>query len=31
MPILSDLGIEFSAEPDIFEVQNLVVRGGTAG
>ena len=24
MPILNDLGIEFSAEPEIFEVQNLV-------
>ena len=24
MPILSDIGIEFSAEPDVFEVQNLV-------
>lgn len=24
MPILSELGIEFSAEPEIFEVQNLV-------
>ena len=24
MPILSDMGIEFSAEPEIFEVQNLV-------
>ena len=24
MPILSDIGIEFSAEPEIFEVQNLV-------
>ena len=23
MPILSDMGIEFSAEPEIFEVQNL--------
>jgi hypothetical protein len=26
MPILSDMGIEFSAEPEIFEVQNLVKR-----
>ena len=24
MPILSDMGIEFSAEPEIFEVQYLV-------
>lgn len=24
MPILSDMGIEFSAEPEFFEVQNLV-------
>ena len=24
MPILSDMGIEFSAEPEVFEVQNLV-------
>jgi hypothetical protein len=24
MPILSDMGIELSAEPEIFEVQNLV-------
>ena len=24
MPILADIGIEFSAEPDVFEVQNLV-------
>ena len=24
MPILSDIGIEFSAEPEVFEVQNLV-------
>ena len=24
MPILSDMGIEFSAEPEIFEVQNLI-------
>jgi hypothetical protein len=24
MPILGDLGIEFSREPEIFEVQNLV-------
>ena len=24
MPILADMGIEFSAEPEIFEVQNLV-------
>ena len=24
MPILSDMGIEFAAEPEIFEVQNLV-------
>jgi hypothetical protein len=26
MPILADMGIEFSAEPEIFEVQNLVKR-----
>jgi hypothetical protein len=24
MPILADIGIEFSAEPEVFEVQNLV-------
>ena len=24
MPILSDMGIEYSAEPEVFEVQNLV-------
>jgi len=24
MPILADIGIEFSAESDVFEVQNLV-------
>jgi hypothetical protein len=24
MPILADMGIEFSTEPEIFEVQNLV-------
>ena len=24
MPILSEMGIEFSAEPEVFEVQNLV-------
>jgi len=24
MPILTDIGIEFSGEPEIFEVQNLV-------
>ena len=24
MPILNDMGIEFSREPEIFEVQNLV-------
>jgi hypothetical protein len=23
MPILADMGIEFSAEPEVFEVQNL--------
>ncbi len=23
MPILTDIGIEFSGEPEIFEVQNL--------
>jgi hypothetical protein len=28
MPILSDIGVEFSAEPEIFDVQNLVQRGG---
>ena len=26
MPILQDLGIEFSAEPEIFEVHNIVRR-----
>jgi hypothetical protein len=26
MPVLGDMGIEFSAEPEIFEVQNLVKR-----
>ncbi len=26
MPILSDIGVEFSAEPEIFEVQHLVKR-----
>ena len=26
MPILSDLGVEFSAEPEIFEVQHLFKR-----
>jgi hypothetical protein len=26
MPILADLGIEFSAEPEIFEVHNLIKR-----
>jgi hypothetical protein len=24
MPILSDMGVEFSTEPEIFEVQDLV-------
>ena len=24
MPILTDIGIEFSAEPEVFEVQNLI-------
>ena len=24
LPILNDVGIEFSGEPDVFEVQNLV-------
>ena len=24
MPVLTDLGIEFSGEPEVFEVQNLV-------
>jgi hypothetical protein len=24
MPVLTDLGIEFSSEPEVFEVQNLV-------
>ena len=24
LPILTDIGIEFSGEPDVFEVQNLV-------
>ena len=26
MPILADVGIEFSAEPEIFEVHNIVRR-----
>jgi isocitrate lyase len=26
MPILSDVGIGFSAEPEVFEVQNIVKR-----
>ena len=26
MPILADIGIEFSGEPDIFEVRNIVKR-----
>ncbi len=26
MPALSDLGIEFSGDPDIFEVHNIVER-----
>ena len=26
MPILSDVGIEFSADPEVFEVQNIVKR-----
>jgi hypothetical protein len=26
MPILADVGIEFSAEPEVFEVHNLVKR-----
>ena len=26
MPILTDIGIEFSAEPEIFEVHNLAKR-----
>jgi hypothetical protein len=26
MPILGDMGIEFSAEPEIFEVHNIVKR-----
>jgi hypothetical protein len=26
MPILTDTGIEFSAEPEIFEVRNLAIR-----
>jgi hypothetical protein len=26
MPILTDIGIEFSAEPEVFEVHNLAVR-----
>jgi hypothetical protein len=26
MPILSDIGIEFSGEPEIFEVHNVVKR-----
>jgi hypothetical protein len=24
MPILADIGIEFAAEPEVFDVQNLV-------
>ena len=26
MPILSEIGIEFSGPPDVFEVHNLIVR-----
>ena len=26
MPILADIGIEFSAEPEVFEVHNLAKR-----
>jgi hypothetical protein len=26
MPILSDIGIEFSGAPDVFEVRNLIAR-----
>lgn len=26
MPILADIGIEFSGEPEIYEVQNLIKR-----
>jgi hypothetical protein len=26
MPILGDVGIEFSGQPDVFEVQNLITR-----
>ena len=26
MPILSDVGIEFSAEPEIFEAHNIIKR-----
>jgi hypothetical protein len=26
MPILSEIGIEFSGPPDVFEVRNLIVR-----
>ena len=26
MPILSDIGIEFSGQPDIFEVHNLITH-----
>lgn len=26
MPILTDIGIEFSGEPEIFDVQNMVTR-----
>ena len=26
MPILTEIGIEFSAEPEIIEVQNLITR-----
>ncbi len=31
MPILTDIGIEFSGGPEIFEVHNLVTRQRGAG
>ncbi len=29
MPILEDIGIEFSAEPEVFEVQDMINNEGT--
>jgi hypothetical protein len=26
MPILADVGVQFSAEPEVFEVQNIIKR-----